>query len=99
MKINPDTILKLIEAVKVLESLPFWVNVSTICKDMDGTDVLILDREIFADTFPECEEQYTGTSTIYIAKKDGVNFRCCEMSREGRAVSAGCKGGELKWQK
>lgn len=71
MKINPDTMLKMIEAVKVLESLPFSVVVNTIMKP----EVLLFKDQDFMDTFPECEIREDDDRTLREAVRDGVTFR------------------------
>ena len=71
MKINPDTMLKMIEAVKVLESLPFSVSVNTIGKP----EVLLFDAQDFMDTFPDCEIQEDENNTYREVVRDGVKFK------------------------
>lgn len=71
MKINPDTMLKMIDAVKVLESLPFSVVVNTIMKP----EVLLFEDQDFMDTFPECEIREYDDRTFREAVRDGVMFR------------------------
>ena len=71
MKINPDTMLKMIEAVKVLESLPFSVVVNTIMKP----EVLLFEDQDFMDTFPKCEIREYDDGTFREAVRDGVMFR------------------------
>ena len=71
MKINPDTMLKLIEAVKTLESLPFSVDVSTITKP----EVLLFEYQDFMDTFPDCEIREDENNIYREAVRDGVKFK------------------------
>lgn len=71
MKINPDTMLKMIEAVKVLESLPFSVVVNTIVKP----EVLLFEDQDFMDTFPDCEIRECGNTTYRETVRDGVMFK------------------------
>lgn len=71
MKINQDTMLRIVDAVKVLESLPFSVSVNTIMKP----EVLLFEDQDFVDTFPECEIREDDDRTIREAVRDGVIFR------------------------
>lgn len=71
MKINPDTMIRMVEAVKVLESLPFSVVVETITKP----EVLLFEDQDFMDTFPDCEIKKTVISTYREAVRDGVKFK------------------------
>ena len=71
MKINPDTILKIIEAVKVLESLPFSVSVNTIGKP----EVLLFKDQDFMDTFPDCEIEKIANCTYRETVRNGVRFK------------------------
>lgn len=71
MKINPDTMLKMIEAAKSLESLRFSVVVNTIEKP----EVLIFEDQDFMDTFPDCEIREDGNNIFREAVRDGVKFK------------------------
>ena len=78
MKINPDTMIRMVEAVKALESLPFEVSVSTIMKEHGGSDVILFDKDMFIDLFPDSEVQRSGNALFYCAKTDGMNYRLYE---------------------
>lgn len=71
MKINPDTMIRMVEAVKVLESLPFSVDVNTIVKP----EVLLFEDQDFMDTFPDCEIREDGNNIFREAVRDGVKFK------------------------